>query len=214
MRISGRWLLLLGSIAGFLLSGTSRAQDYNPSNPGETGSPPGPGCQIGTSGCYPSAPPGPQTPPSDPGATTDRPPATVATDDVPFYGRLPASTDAVPPVVNSPGEQQRQAAEQARLQEEQYRQQQQQLLGHIEQQQKLLDAQQEQLQTQQRQIDELRQRDRQFEDLRQKMQEKPAQGAGTGPGGNQVPGAQQPGRPRQTTPPSPAGTPPQPQQPR
>ena len=212
MRISGRWLLLSGAIAGLLLSGTSRAQDYNPLNPGETGSPPGPGCQIGTSGCFPSAPPGPQTPPSDPGATTDRPPATVATDDVPFYGRLPAATEGLPPVVNSPAEQQRQAAEGARLQEEQHRQQQQQLLNHLEQQQKLLDAQQEQLQTQQRQIEELRQRDRQFEELRQKMQEKPAQGAGTGPAGNQTPGAQQPHQPGQAAPSS-TGATPQPPQP-
>jgi hypothetical protein len=40
-------------------------------NPGAAESPPGTGCQIGTSGCFPSAPPGPVTPAADPGLTSE-----------------------------------------------------------------------------------------------------------------------------------------------
>jgi hypothetical protein len=101
-------LVLVGAVP-------ARAQ-IDPRNPGTTSSPPGTGCQIGTSGCFPTAPPGPITPTTDPGAPQDHPPPEVSPHDVPFFGALPGvSVDArrqpaapiatqppenLPPVVN------------------------------------------------------------------------------------------------------------------
>jgi len=84
-----RWL----GCAAFSLLLVSRAAfgqiQVDPFNPGSAESPPGPGCAIGTSGCFPSAPPGPQWVPEDPGATSTFPPQVVDPQNIPFYGTLP-----------------------------------------------------------------------------------------------------------------------------
>jgi hypothetical protein len=72
----------------------ARAQ-YNPINPGATSTPPGTGCEVGTSGCFPSAPPGPVTQPVNPGATQDNPPAQIPINAIPFFGALPGQPGSV-----------------------------------------------------------------------------------------------------------------------
>jgi hypothetical protein len=76
-------------IVAFLVAAPAMAQ-VNPQNPGGTSEPPGTGCEVGTSGCYPSSPPGPVTPPPDPNGVA---PSQVTPNAVPFYGSLPGTPE-------------------------------------------------------------------------------------------------------------------------
>src|SRR4051812_38765361 len=75
-------------------------------NPGATDSPPGTGCEIGTSGCFPSSPPGPVTRPNDVGATSEVPPPVVDPKNVPYFGVLPGSPQSDQPIVRPDVQQQ------------------------------------------------------------------------------------------------------------
>jgi hypothetical protein len=144
----------------------------NPLDPGSVSTPPGTGCQIGTSGCWPSSPPGPVTPPADVGATHEHPPDVIQPRNVPFYGTLPGVAVPTDQPILSPEEQQKVAQEEAQQKEQQQEAAQaerdqslQQLVDQqqqiIEQQQQLLDQQQQLQQQQQKQ---------------QEQQEEPPQG--------------------------------------
>lgn len=83
---------LLGCTGALLVLSSAawaQQQQVTPFDPGSASSTPGSGCDIGTSGCFPTAPPGPQTPPTDPGATYTDPPPVVDPQNVPLYGTLP-----------------------------------------------------------------------------------------------------------------------------
>ena len=114
--------------------------------PGAIGSPPGTGCQIGTSGCFPSAPPGPVTPPADPGATSEVPPPVVHPNDVPFYGELPAKQSDQPILRQDVQEQEERARQEQRLNELEGHAQQ--LEQQLEDQRQLLEEQRDLLQQQ------------------------------------------------------------------
>ena len=115
-------------------------------NPGATGSPPGTGCEIGTSGCFPSAPPGPVTPPADPGATSEVPPPVVHPNDVPFYGQLPAKQSDEPILRQDVQEQQARERQEQRLNELEGHAQQ--LEQQLEDQRQILEEQRDLLQQQ------------------------------------------------------------------
>jgi hypothetical protein len=97
--------LSIGLLGLLALPSAALAQPfgYNPFDPGSSQSPPGPGCQIGTSGCFPSSPPGPINVPNDVGAPQNMPPPTINPAAVPYYGWLPAYPYTVRPPVTSTG---------------------------------------------------------------------------------------------------------------
>jgi hypothetical protein len=139
-------------------------------NPGGVSSPPGTGCQIGTSGCFPSAPAGPVTQPTDPGATSEAPPPSVNPADVPFFGSLPGVTNPPDETVLSPDESQRaqKAAEEQKQADDRAVQEErnQQLQKMIEQQQQIIDQQREQIEQQ----DEQQQQQQEQQEQQQEQQ--------------------------------------------
>lgn len=169
--MNGRSLLFA---IGLLVPGVAFAQ-VDPFDPGTASANPGPGCQIGTSGCYPSAPPGPQTPAADPGAITEIPPPVVNPQSVPFYGTLPGPAGELQEPQATPElRRQLQAAEERAHQER--------LEALLQEQANQLGALREELQNQ---TDELTAAREQIESLQNQLQE-------SGAGGAQQPGGQAP----------------------
>jgi hypothetical protein len=162
------WGWVIGCALG--VGGTAWGQGpaVQPFNPGEQGSPPGTGCQVGTSGCYPSAPPGPITPPADYGATSEFPPPFVNPQNTPFYGELPGPAGDIQGILPAP------TVEQAlRVQAAEERQQRMQQL--LEQQTQELQLQRDQLKSQ---TDELAAQRETIESMQDQAAQKEADAAG------------------------------------
>ncbi|HEY7954000.1 MAG TPA: hypothetical protein VII38_01870 [Polyangia bacterium] len=157
---------LLFALIASLVPGVALAQ-VDPFDPGTASANPGTGCQIGTSGCFPSAPPGPQTPAADPGAITEIPPPVVDPQSVPFYGTLPGPAGQLEAPQATPEKQRELAAQEQRAH-------QQRLEALLEQQTNELAAQRQQIQDQ---TDELAAEREQLEALQDQMQQQSGAGA-------------------------------------
>jgi hypothetical protein len=106
-----------------------------PVNPGGAESSPGSGCEIGTSGCWPSSPPGP--------VDSKPPPDIIDPKDVPFYGDRLGDQ----PIASPKGQQELQAEELQRRYDEQQQKQ-----AERDEQQRQRDERLEQLVEQQQEI--------------------------------------------------------------
>jgi Tfp pilus assembly protein FimV len=144
--------LFAAACVSLALSGAALAQANNPLDPGAASSPPGPGCAVGTSGCFPSAPPGPVTQPTDPGATGFEPPPVVDPKDVPFYGELPGPAGSIEQRLLRPDVAQKVREEEQRAEQQQVRDQLQQQTTELRKQTELLEAQREELAAQREEL--------------------------------------------------------------